>query len=57
MNEYGLAIRLLIVYESKLPVDGKATLNERVEAMEHAVKALKLQPGEVDWESLGLLGD
>lgn len=38
-----LATRILFVYESSLPVDGRANLSGRIEAMCKAVEGLKLE--------------
>lgn len=37
-----LAIRILVVYESRLPLDGRATFPERLEAMRIAIEELSI---------------
>lgn len=42
MKPEDLAARILIVYESNLPMDGRANLAERMDAMRKTVDALGL---------------
>lgn len=42
-----LAARIVIVYEGKLPLDGRADLPTRIEAMRQTVEELKLGSGRV----------
>lgn len=42
MSSEDLAARILIIYESHLPMDGRANLSDRMDAMHKAVEALGL---------------
>lgn len=64
MNAEDLAARILIIYESHLPMDNRANLSDRMDAMHKAVEALGLHEvhgstvvstggggGRVEWDS------